>query len=183
VAGIAGQQGTSAVDFDLEIGGRVRRLRVERQNGRFQVTVDDRVFDVDARQVSRETLSLLVREGEGAATSVDATMQSRPGEASLEVTLRGQTWPATFVSRVAARGRDSGAAGAGPQQVLSPMPGKVTRVLVQPGQAVEARQGLVVIEAMKMENELRASKAGRVRAVRVAEGQLVEAGALLVIVE
>jgi biotin carboxyl carrier protein len=63
------------------------------------------------------------------------------------------------------------------------MPGKVVRVLVAPGDTVEARQGLVVVEAMKMENELRASGAGRVREVFVREGQSVEAGAALVIVE
>ena len=63
------------------------------------------------------------------------------------------------------------------------MPGKVVRILVAPGDAVEPRQGLVVIEAMKMENELRAARAGRVMTVRVVQGQSVEAGALLVSVE
>ncbi len=62
------------------------------------------------------------------------------------------------------------------------MPGKIVRVLVRPGDAVVAKQGLVVVEAMKMENELRAARAGRVREVAVTEGQSVEAGALLVVV-
>ncbi len=63
------------------------------------------------------------------------------------------------------------------------MPGKLVRVLVAPGQDVAAGEGLVVVEAMKMENELRAPKAGRVKDVPVREGQAVEAGALLVVVE
>jgi biotin carboxyl carrier protein len=63
------------------------------------------------------------------------------------------------------------------------MPGKIVRLLVAPGDAVEPRQGLVVIEAMKMENELRASRAGRVKSLKVAEGQSVDAGTLLVTVE
>ena len=63
------------------------------------------------------------------------------------------------------------------------MPGKVVRVLVAPGDAVEAGQGLVVVEAMKMENELRAAKAGRVVSVSVTEGQSVDAGAVLAVVE
>jgi biotin carboxyl carrier protein len=63
------------------------------------------------------------------------------------------------------------------------MLGRILRLLVAPGDAVQPRQGLVVIEAMKMENELRASRAGRVKAVKIAEGQSVEAGALLVTVE
>jgi biotin carboxyl carrier protein len=62
------------------------------------------------------------------------------------------------------------------------MPGKVVKVLVKPGDEVTARQGLVVIEAMKMENELRASRAGRVLEVHVDDGALVEAGRLLVVV-
>jgi biotin carboxyl carrier protein len=74
-------------------------------------------------------------------------------------------------------------AAAGPQRVTAPMPGKVVKVLVSPGDEVEARQGLVVIEAMKMENELRAPRAGRVREVHVKEGAPVESGRLLVVLE
>ena len=169
--------------FDLEIGGRVRRLRVERQDGHYRVAVDGRVFLVDPRRVTRETLSLLVQEGNGPVRSVDATVGPRPGSSTLEVTLAGQMLPATLVSRFGARTSDGGAPGIGPQQVSAPMPGKVVRVLVAPGDVVEPRQGLVVIEAMKMENELRAARAGRVKTVRAAEGQSVEAGALLVTVE
>jgi biotin carboxyl carrier protein len=172
------------VQFDLEIGGRLRRVRIEPLDGRYRVAVDDRSFEVDPRRAGRDAMSLLVQEGDGPVTSVDAIVASRPGSAALEVTLGGQTLPATIVTRFGGRrGDGGGAASGGPQQVTAPMPGKVVRVLVSPGETVEPRQGLVVIEAMKMENELRASRAGRVSAVRVAQGQSVEAGALLVIVE
>jgi biotin carboxyl carrier protein len=63
------------------------------------------------------------------------------------------------------------------------MPGKIVRLLVEAGQQVQAEQGLVVVEAMKMENELRAPRAGCVREVGVREGQAVEMGAVLVVVE
>jgi biotin carboxyl carrier protein len=63
------------------------------------------------------------------------------------------------------------------------MPGKIVKVLVKPGEGVTARQGLVIVEAMKMENELRSPKAGTISEVRVEEGASVEAGAILVIVE
>jgi biotin carboxyl carrier protein len=171
------------VQFDLEIGGQVRCLQVDRRDGRYQVAVDDRVFEVDPRSIGRQALSLLVQEGDGPVRSVDATVNSRPGSTVFEVGIDGHTLVATLVSRVGARAGEGAAAGAGPQQVTAPMPGKVVRVLVAPGDAVEPRQGLVVIEAMKMENELRASRAGRVKAVGVAEGQSVEAGTLLVSVE
>jgi biotin carboxyl carrier protein len=63
------------------------------------------------------------------------------------------------------------------------MPGRIVRVLVGPGDEVTARQGVVVVEAMKMENELRAPKAGRVREVAVSPGVSVEAGRVLVVIE
>jgi len=171
------------VHFDLEIGGRVRRVRVERQDAHYQVAVDDRVFLVDSRSVNRETLSLLVQDGDGSVRSVDASVQPRPGSSTLDVSVSGQTLPATLLTRFGARPAEGGGSGSGPQQVLAPMPGKVVRVMVAPGDSVEPRQGLVVIEAMKMENELTSPRAGRVREVAVAEGASVEAGRLLVIVE
>jgi len=76
----------------------------------------------------------------------------------------------------------SGASTEGPQRLVAPMPGKVVRVLVKPGDQVVARQGLVVVEAMKMENELRAGRSGVVREVLVLEGASVEAGAPLVVI-
>jgi biotin carboxyl carrier protein len=63
------------------------------------------------------------------------------------------------------------------------MPGKIVKVLVKPGDSVQPRQGIVVVEAMKMENELRSQKTGTVSEVRVKEGASVEAGAILVVVE
>ena len=78
------------------------------------------------------------------------------------------------------------AAGRGPggvETVAAPMPGKVVRVLVAPGDAVEPGQGLVVVEAMKMQNEMKASRAGKVRAVAVAEGATVAAGDVLATIE
>jgi biotin carboxyl carrier protein len=70
----------------------------------------------------------------------------------------------------------------GPHRVLAPMPGRIAKVLVKVGDAVKAGQGLVVVEAMKMENELRSPRAGTVVEVRVLEGALVESNALLVVV-
>jgi biotin carboxyl carrier protein len=103
------------------------------------------------------------------------------GRSRHEVTVNGATLAAT---RLTGYRRARGAAGGhGSGRLLAPMPGKVVRVLVAAGDEVEARQGLVVVEAMKMENELRAGRAGRVREIAVVEGASVEAGALLVVLE
>ena len=80
--------------------------------------------------------------------------------------------------------RGSGTVGAeGRQTILSPMPGKVVRVLIAPGDAVETGQGLIVVEAMKMQNEMKATRAGRVLSVTVKEGATVSAGEILATIE
>jgi biotin carboxyl carrier protein len=71
---------------------------------------------------------------------------------------------------------------AGPQRISSPMPGRVVRVLVTAGTSVEAQEGLIVVEAMKMQNEIRAGKAGIVERVLVTEGQTVGAGEPLMVI-
>jgi biotin carboxyl carrier protein len=80
--------------------------------------------------------------------------------------------------------RGSGAGGAqGLQTVLAPMPGKIVRVLIAPGDAVETGQGLIVVEAMKMQNELKAARGGRVLSVAAKEGATVAAGETLATIE
>jgi biotin carboxyl carrier protein len=95
-----------------------------------------------------------------------------------------QTGPHEFTAEVidprAWRGRRQGAIEAeGRQQILAPMPGKIVRVLVQTGEAVQAGQGLLVVEAMKMQNEIRSPKSGTVERLLVKEGQPVNAGEIL----
>ena len=103
-----------------------------------------------------------------------------PAGDALEVSIHGKvvTIDVSDPRRRALSG--SGANKDGPQVIKSPMPGKVIGVLVEVGQLVEEGQGLVVVEAMKMENEYKAPIAGRVSAVDVVEGQTLEAGAKLV---
>jgi acetyl/propionyl-CoA carboxylase alpha subunit len=81
--------------------------------------------------------------------------------------------PRKWSRKDAARGAD------GVQTVAAPMPGKVVRVLVSPGEAVEAGQGLLVVEAMKMQNEMKAARAGRILSLAVKEGATVTAGEVL----
>jgi biotin carboxyl carrier protein len=81
------------------------------------------------------------------------------------------------------RGRKSGAAGEGRQKILAPMPGKVVRVLVSAGDTVEAGQGLVVVEAMKMQNEMKSPKDGKVAEVKTKAEATVAAGEVLMVIE
>jgi biotin carboxyl carrier protein len=174
--------------YEIAIGDRVRTVAVVRKGGLLHVDLDGRLHIVDARRINDSIVSMLVQlDGATApARSVDAAFASRPGADELDVHLDGRTIPLQ-IRPAGSFGRQkkgaAGATGSGPQRVVAPMPGKVVRVLVKPGDEVKARQGLVVVEAMKMENELKAARDGRVRDVSVAEGQSVDAGALLLLVE
>ena len=174
--------------FEVAVGDRVRKVAVSRKGGLLHVELDGRTHLVDARRINESVLSLLVQPdgGELPSRSVDVAFASKSSNGDFDVHLDGHTVgveirPAGSFGRQKKEG--AGGQGAGPQRVVAPMPGKVVRILVKPGDEVKARQGLAVVEAMKMENELRAARDGRVRDVAVKEGQSVDAGAVLVVVE
>ncbi len=173
--------------FEIAAGSRVHTVSIARKGALLHVAVGDRTVVVDARRVGELELSLLLST-EGSAQpvqSVDAALATHKTAGDFDVHIAGRILPVQ-VRLAGGFGRQKKAdvaAGTGPQRVVAPMPGKIVRVLVTPGDEVKARQGLVVVEAMKMENELRAARDGRVRDVLVVEGQSVDAGALLLLVE
>ena len=160
--------------FVVEVAGRTRTIDVGRSQDGWRALVDGQPVEVDVL-VAGGRISLLIER-----RSYDVAVERRgPGE--LLVHVNGREVPVVLGRRGA--GTMPAGATAGPAAVKAPMPGRVIKLLVAAGDQVAARQGVVVVEAMKMENELRAPKAGTVRELRVAEGALVEAGATLVIVE
>ena len=167
--------------LQVEIGDRVRTVEVLPQAAGYRVLVDGRERLVDAVQVTPGEWSLIVREDDR-AKSVDAAVSAKRGNGTLDVYLDGMRIP-VHVRNGRRRTTEAAAVGSALQRIVAPMPGKVVRVLVAAGAQVKARQGLVVVEAMKMENEVRAARDGCVREVLAVVGQSVEAGATLVVVE
>jgi biotin carboxyl carrier protein len=169
--------------FDVGIDGRTWIVDVEPRNGALAVTVDGQVTPVDAVAVDGGLSLIFTDQG---LASRDVRVQAGTGPGGMTVHVGGAAVQVTVQrsgrTRRAGPGAGSAAA-AGARRVLAPMPGRVVRVLVRQGEQVEARQGLVVIEAMKMENELKAPKAGVVTAVEAVEGATVDAGSLLAVVE
>ena len=163
--------------YEVEVNGRVRQVNVHRADGHFVVSVDDRAWTVDAARVDGHTLSLLV-----GSSSQEITMAADATPGQLAVAIKGVPLSVTVNGRRRWGRKDDGGAGGGPQQLIAPMPGKIVRVLAKVGVHVQPRQPLVVVEAMKMENELRATRSGVVSELLVQEGQSVDAGALLLIV-
>jgi biotin carboxyl carrier protein len=173
------------LQYDIEVDGRIRRVVVNREEGRFKVALDGRHLTVNAVRVGANALSLLIVEPEASPTaSHEITLATDPITGHLQVNLGRVVVPVVFNGRRrSGRKEEGGHSGAsGPQRVVAPMPGKVVRVLVQIGDAVRARQAIAVIEAMKMENELRAGRDGVITELPVAAGQSVDAGALVAVI-
>jgi len=168
------------MQYDIEVGGRTLQVVVVRTPSGFTLTVDGRTFPVDAVLVDERTLSLLIGV-DGRAVSREVYVAPSASGSDAAVRVDAVPVPVTVDGRRRWGRRDDGSSASGPQRVMAPMPGKVVRVLVEPGAVVHARQPLVVVEAMKMENELRAPRDGTVSDVPAREGASVEAGALLVV--
>ena len=166
-----------------QAAGREREITAEplEEEGRWRVVIDGTELLVDARRVAPGSYSLLIGD-EVITVDVDP---GRDGDLLVEV--RGvmvTVKPIDPRSKLLERaGLQRSAGMAGPTPVVAPMPGKVVKVLVKAGDQVTAGQGLVIVEAMKMENELRAPRAGTVATVKAKEGQPVETQETLVTIE
>ena len=164
--------------YEVLIEGDSHQVEMERTESGFDCIVDGEAFGLDAVMTARDVLSIL--------------HNGRQYEAKREYSLLGETHIIVGSERFAAEVRDPrslrsrrAAAGteAGSAKIIAPMPGIVIRLLVSQGDKVEAGQGVAVVEAMKMQNELKSSKKGKVTRIAVKEAAAVNAGDLLVIVE
>jgi len=160
----------------LEIDGRQQRVELPAEaatGGVLDCVVDGEAITVDARFPERGILSLIV-EGRQYRCVLD-------GDA---VIIAGQRHEFSIEDPRSLQGRrGAGDGGAGPRTVKAPMPGRVVRVLVAEGDEVAEHQGVIVIEAMKMQNELKSPKDGRVMKIAVAVDGTVGSGDVLVIIE
>jgi biotin carboxyl carrier protein len=149
----------TARSYRVKVAGAEHQLDVRRVGPTsFSILVSDRSFDMD-----------VVRDGD-----------------ELIVTSRGSSIRVALVDATRQAQRQRAARNlqaAGPVEVKAMMPGRIINVLVKPGDAVTHHQGLVVVEAMKMENELKSPKAGKVVEVKVIPGQTVEKGDLMVVID
>src|SRR5689334_25260421 len=140
--------------------------------------LDGKPVAADAVEIAPHILSILL-EGQ----CFEVTVTPSP-DGKLKLQTSGQEFIAEVIDPRAWSGRRHGAVEAeGRQQILAPMPGKIVRLLVKEGDHVEAGQGLLVVEAMKMQNEIRSPKSGKIEKLCAAEGQAVNAGDVLLWVE
>jgi len=163
----------------------------------FNVQVDDTSVSLDVERHGDHCRFRLGEQPERQARLTEVEpgiysilLEGRSYEAHAEigndcawVTIRGHRFRVAITDPRRWSSKRAGAHGAEREDVIAPMPGKIVRLLVAPGQAVEAGQGIIVMEAMKMQNEMKAHRAGRVAAIPVRAGETVAAGAILATIE
>jgi biotin carboxyl carrier protein len=162
--------------YDVNIDGRSSRVELDRSEKGWSCKLNGREIQVDAVLARRDMLSL--RIGDRAYE----IKRERVGE-ETHLWVGSRRFAAGITDRRSLRGRAASADDRGPRKLTAPMPGKVVRVLVTEGAEVELGAGVVVVEAMKMQNEIKSPKKGRIQKILVAEGAAVNAGDALAIVE
>lgn len=162
--------------YDVEIDGKAYRLELSQADGRWVCRLEGREVEMDAVLARPDVISL--RMGNKA---YEVKCERVGGEMHLWV---GSVRYATQVRDPRSlRSRGRAADDRGPRKLTAPMPGKVVRVLLGEGAEVEAGGGVLVVEAMKMQNEVKSPKKGTIQKVVVREGAAVNAGDVLAIVE
>ncbi len=158
-------------------GGKAHRLELEKAGEGWECRLDGHIVHIDAVIPRRDVLSLLVdgRSYEIKREQTATDLHMWVGSARFAVELRD---PRSLRSRQKAAGDEKG-----PRKILAPMPGRVVRLLVAENSEVEAGQGIVVVEAMKMQNEIKSPKRGVVKKISATAGAAVNPGDVLAIVE
>jgi len=163
--------------YDVIVSGKPHRLELEKVDAAWKCRLDGTEVQVDAVLPRRDVLSLLV-DGHAFEIKREQTptdLHLWVGSTRFAVELRD---PRSLRSR-----KGGGADEKGPRKIVAPMPGRVVRLLVTEQTEVEAGQGIVVVEAMKMQNEIKSPKKGIVKKIAAAVGSAVNAGDVLAIVE
>ena len=162
--------------YNVTINDKNYRLELNRANGRWSCRLDGRDVEVDAVLVRPDVLSLRIGN-----QAYEVKSERVAGE--LYLWVGSQRYAAEVRDPRSLRGRARDIDDRGPKKLTAPMPGKVVRILVSPGSAVEAGAGVLVVEAMKMQNEIKSPKKGTIQKILVSEGAAVNVGDVLVIVE
>ncbi len=164
--------------YEVRMSGKIHVVELQRHADGWQARIEGESHaTADVTEVTPNVFSVLLS---GRSHEIYVTPSS---DGQLQLQTGGLEFHAEVIDPRSWRGRRHGGAEAeGRQQIVAPMPGKVVRLLAKVGDVVEAGQGLLVVEAMKMQNEIRSPKSGTVERVSVVEGQTVNAGEVLCVV-
>ena len=165
------------MDLQFNIDQETYKIEIDFKDGKYQVKLGDKQYNVDSQPISENCLSLLV---DGKAYTVFIAED----EGKKYISLQGEQFCVEEAKvQTEARSVTESAALKGVPTISSPMPGKIVKILVGEGDRVEKGQGLVIVEAMKMENEIRSPSAGIVKKICFKEGDLVDAAVPIIELE
>jgi biotin carboxyl carrier protein len=162
--------------YDVTIEGKNYRIELNHSEGHWQCRLDESPIEIDAVLARRDVLSIIMN-----GKAYEVKRERTPTDMHLWV--GSSRYAATVRDPRSLRSRASADDGRGPRKLIAPMPGKVVRVLVEENAEVDVGQGLLVVEAMKMQNEIKSPKKGVVRKMVAAEGASVSAGDVLAVVD
>ncbi len=167
-----------------EIEGEKFALDVRREGERVAAEIDGQRYELEARELEKNAY-LLISDGRVYECRVDnAALGAQQQGGAREVLVGDRSYSVALSDPKRLRdAKTSGVDAGGRASIVAPMPGKVVRVMVEQGATVEAGDGLVVVEAMKMQNEMKSPKSGKVAELHTQAGATVSAGDVLVIVE
>jgi biotin carboxyl carrier protein len=161
------------------IGDREEDLVIQVEGGRIAAEVGGRIYDLEVRELEQGSYLFLL-----GAEVRDCRVRERAATSVFDVSIRGRGYEVTIVDPKRLRsGQNSDRHHHGAAEILAPMPGKVVRVQLEAGATVEKGTGVVVVEAMKMQNEMKSPRAGVVVSINVKPGDTVNAGDVLAVVE
>ncbi len=176
----------SALLLEVEVDGTLRRVALERKDDGYIAHIDGRALPVDLCEPMPGVLSLLITDGPSGDNGIRRAYRCirtvYADEETIALIAHEHRVAVTDPRSLRAQRKGHGA-GNGAVHIKASMPGRVARVLVAPGESVEAQQGIVVIEAMKMQNELKSPRPARVVEVRVTAGDKVASGQILAVLE
>ncbi|MDQ2937130.1 MAG: hypothetical protein M3R67_06445 [Acidobacteriota bacterium] len=163
-----------------QLSGTDHEVSLDLDENRASVEVDERIYEIEVRQLAYGEY-LIIADSSVYKCRVGMKRESRT---TFEVAVRGKNYDVTLTDPKRLRSaQTSGAHDQGTAEITSPMPGKIVRVLVETGTQVEEGTGIVVVEAMKMQNEMKAPKAGVVVSINTEVGATVSAGDVLAVIE
>lgn len=157
----------------------------DQEHGVYKVEVDGREYMVDSQTLPSQIMSFLI-DNKSYDLDLDKDQSNDPLDGRIAVRVRGRVLRFEMLEQRRKKMKDAAAmhfSQSGTVNITSPMPGKVLRFLVEEGEEVKKGQGLVVMEAMKMENELKTTKDGVVKKISSSPGLAVDSGALLLVIE
>lgn len=163
-----------------QIGDREEELIVKDVEGRVAAEIGGRVYDLEVRKPSPDSYLFF----QGAGVHESRVSERAAAKEVFDVEIRGRSYAVTIVDPKRLRsGQNSDRHHHGVAEIRAPMPGKVVRVQVEAGASVEKGAGVIVVEAMKMQNEMKSPREGVVVSVNVKAGDTVNAGDVLAVVE